>query len=120
MLKEIHVHYIDLQRFRLSVAKVCAVTQLREEMDTYILQKHTNGDSSETNQTILNIQDYMTVISPVTSEKSNVVYLQVLDAKSESKDTLMTFFFDYISVSLKDKEKNFCLLQPMLNCMKYM
>ena len=67
---------LDLQRFRLSVAEVCAVTQLREEMDTYILQKHANGDSSETNQTILNIQDYMTVISPVTSEKSNVVYLR--------------------------------------------
>ena len=36
----------------------------------------------------------MGVISPVHTEKSNVVYMQVLDAKSESKYTLMTIFFD--------------------------
>ena len=41
-----------------------------------------------------NIQEYMGVISPVHTEKSNVVYMQVLDAKSESKDTLMTILFD--------------------------
>ena len=52
-----------LQKFRLTVTEVCAVTQLREEMDNYILQKHFTGELSETNQRILNIQYYMTVIA---------------------------------------------------------
>ena len=36
----------------------------------------------------------MAVIAPMPSETCNVVYLQVLDAKSESKDTLMAILFD--------------------------
>ena len=42
----------------------------------------------------MSVQEYMAVISPVTAQKSNVVYMEVLDAKSESKDTLMTIIFD--------------------------
>ena len=49
----------------------------------------------------------MAVISPVKLDKSNVVYLQVLDVVSDSKDTLTTFFFTFIAVFLKDKGKSF-------------
>ena len=43
---------------------------------------------------IVTFQDYMAILSPVLAEKSNVIYLQVLDAKLESKDTLMSVIYD--------------------------
>ncbi len=63
------------------------MTALRQEFDTYILQKHIHSSTCDTEAAqpdppvVLNIQDYMWVIRPVEAEKSNIVYLQVLDAK---------------------------------------
>ena len=87
---------MNMEKFHLNSREQCAIDNLQKEMDTYILQKYTQFSSGAVpcNSSILSIQDYMQVISPVSVEKSNIVYMQVLDAKSESKDTLMTIFFD--------------------------
>ena len=52
----------------------------------------------------------MRVIRPVQSEKSNVVYLQVLDAKSESKDTLMQILFDLHRRFIEGQGKEYLVL----------
>ena len=86
---------MNMEKFHLNSREQYAIDNLQKEMDTYILQKYTHFSSGAVpcNSSILSIQDYMRVISPVSAEKSNIVYMQVLDAKSESKDTLMTIFF---------------------------
>ena len=98
-----HTHTLTLQSFKLSQTEENSLEELREDLNTYILQKYTHSltqnthTDASTQPVVLNIQDYMTymrVIRPVQSEKSNVVYLQVLDAKSERKDTLMQILFD--------------------------
>ena len=95
-----HTHTLTLESFKLSQTEETSLEELREDLDTYILQKYTHSltknthTDASTQPVVLNIQDYMRVIRPVQSEKSNVVYLQVLDAKSESKDTLMQILFD--------------------------
>ena len=50
------------------------------------------------------------MISPVKAEKSNVVYLQVLDVVSESKDTLMTILFDLHFCFIEGQRKEFLVL----------
>ena len=52
----------------------------------------------------------MGVISPVSAEKSNIVYMQVLDAKSESRDTLMTIFFDLHQRFIEHRGNEFLVL----------
>ena len=111
-----HTHTLTLQSFKLSQTEENAFEELREDLDTYILQKYThsltqNTDTNASTQpVVLNIQDYMRVIRPVQSEKSNVVYLQVLDAKSESKDTLMQILFDLHRRFIEGQGKEYLVL----------
>ena len=44
----------------------------------------------EPQKTFINIQDYLSLARANHTEKSNVLYLDVMDAKSDSKDTLMS------------------------------
>ena len=93
---------ISLDDFKISQNEETAIQTLQQQLNTYIVQKHittseSHGDSdhsSEIHSTFLNIQDYMGVTRPTTTETSSVVYLHVLDALSESKDTLMQILLD--------------------------
>ena len=86
-----------------------AIAQFRKEMDTYTLLNYTHcKDGADT--PIMSVQEYMAVISPVTAQKSNVVYMEVLDAKSESKDTLMTIIFDLHERFIERQGKKFLVL----------
>ena len=95
-----------MQIVHLGPGKKSAIAQFKKEMDTYTLLNCTHCADTP----ILSIQEYMAVISPVTVQKSNAVYMQVLDAKSESKDSLMTIFLIYTSISLSNMVKNFLVL----------
>lgn len=87
---------LDVQIMHLSLREKHAISQLRKHMDMYTLLNYTHSiDGSVTPDTpILSLQDYMAVLSPIKAGKSNVVYMQVLDSKSESKDTHMSIMFD--------------------------
>ena len=76
-------------------------------MDMYILQRHAYHSKSVAPGEILTLQDYMAVIAPIPSETCNVVYLHVLDAKSESKDTLMAILFDLHHRFIEGKHKQY-------------
>ena len=54
-----------------------------------MLQKVAIG-STNPQETFINIQDYLSLVRANHTEKSNVLYLDVMDAKSDSKDTLMS------------------------------
>ena len=77
---------LQLQSFQLSHTEQSGLKKLRQELDTYIMQKHIHSTDCrpETEQLdhseVINIQDYMRVVRPAETEKSNIVYLQVLDA----------------------------------------
>ena len=85
---------LELASFQQSASEEAVLQTLREQTDLYVLlQYHVHNQLSHRfeldSPVILNMQDYMKLVRPVISDKSNVVYLQVLDAKSDSKDTLM-------------------------------
>jgi len=66
-----------------------ALNELQEQIHAYMLQKVAIG-SMNPQETFINIQDYLSLARANHTEKSNVLYLDVMDAKSDSKDTLMS------------------------------
>ena len=83
-----HSNTLSHSDFQLNSNEKCELNHLREHMDMDILQRHAHRSKSVVPGEILTLQDYMAVIAPIPSETCNVVYLQVLDAKSESIETL--------------------------------
>ena len=57
-------------------------------LDTFHKEHEHFSSEIMPSNTFLNLQSYMHVIRQCETEKSDVVYLQVLDAKSDSRDTL--------------------------------
>ena len=81
-----------------------------------MLQKLTIADSSSEHP-FINIQDYFNMTRTIHTEKSQVVYLEVPDAISDSKDTLLELLQDLFSKFIKDQTRE--LLKVIKNYMKY-
>ena len=79
----------QLSDFLKNEQEISAISELQEELHSYILQKVALG-GSESVRILLSIQDYLSLTRTSHTERSNVLYLNVMDAKSDSKDTLMT------------------------------
>ena len=77
-------HFIPDLQVKLSTSERSAIAQFKKEMDMYTLFNYflSTDDTSEADACTLSIQDYMTIVCPVTVQKSNIIYMQVLDAKS--------------------------------------
>ena len=75
--------------FDTSPAEQKALDSLKQEFCTYQFQKHiygqTNGNASKA---FVDLKQYLTMAKPIQVEESKVVYLDVLDAVADSKDTL--------------------------------
>ena len=60
----------------------------------------TPSDNESSKNPFLNLQDYFSLIRPTNAEKSNVMYVEVMDAIADSKDTVVqmlhTLHADYI------------------------
>ena len=89
---------------------------LREQMELYVLlQYHVHKQLPHhfelDSPVVLNIQDYMKLVKLVIPDKSSVVYLKVLDAKSDSKDTLMQILHElYQQFIIGHEKKNLVLV----------
>ena len=70
-----------------------ALAELKEEMDVYMLQKVAVATKFP-QKTFLNIQDYFSCMRATHTEKSNVYYLNVMDAIADNKDTLISMLHD--------------------------
>ena len=105
---------MELARFQQSASEETVLQTLREQMDLYVLlQYHVHNQLSHRfeldSPVVLNMQDYMKLVRPVVPDKSNVVYLQVLDAKSDSKDTLMQILHElYQQFIIGQGKKTWC------------
>ena len=73
-----------------------------------MLQKQVSS-FSDNQMPFLNIQDYMREARPTKCEKLNVVYMEVLDAKADSKDTIMQILHNLNQQFIEGQKKE-CLL----------
>ena len=63
---------------------------MQHELFSYMLQKLAVAETSSEHPFInINIQDYFKVTRATHTEKSRVAYLEVMDAITDSKDTLL-------------------------------
>lgn len=79
---------IDLSDFLMDVTETDAIEELQKELYTFMLHRAAaNGSTVEL--PYLNVQDFLSVVRVTHTQQSNIVYLQVMDAKADSKDTIM-------------------------------
>lgn len=84
-----------LDDFKMSSSDISAVWELQWELNTYMLQKLIIGNC-EQQQVFLNIQDYFSITRVNDTEQSKILYLQVMDAVADSKDTIMQLLHDLL------------------------
>ncbi len=70
-----------------------ALSELKEEMNVYMLQKVAIANNCN-DKSLLNIQDYFSCTRATHTEKSQVYFLNIMDAVADNKDTLMSMLFD--------------------------
>ena len=74
--------------------KTLSMNEFQEEIHTYIMMQEVALECSETSEIYLNLQDYLSLTRANHTERSNILYLDVMGAKSDSKDTLMSMLQD--------------------------
>ena len=77
-----------IAEFKMREEETMSLQEMHRQVHTYMFQKHA-VNNTECEGTFLNIQDYFSVTQVTHTEKSRVVYLEVMDAIADSKDTMM-------------------------------
>ena len=70
-------------------------------------------------ETFINIQDYLSLARANHTEKSNVLYLDVMDAKSDSKDTLMSMLQNLHQQFISRQGRQHLVVEGMLKFMNF-
>ena len=99
-----------LRDFEVNPEEKQALEHLRKQLAVYMLIKTEHTSQSNT-QNLLNIREYMQITNPQTIEPSNVVYLSVLDAKADSKDTIMQVLQDANKQYIKGLKKQHVIME---------
>ncbi len=73
-----------LSDFTQSQGEETAMTELQEELNAYIVQKHIIREQNPDN-VFLNVQDYLELTRATHTQKSYVEFRQVIDAVADSK-----------------------------------
>ncbi len=77
-----------LSDFETSCEEALMLKELQEQLNVYMILR-TFASDTRPQYTFLNMQQYFSVTRANHTEKSNVLYLEILDAVADSKDTLM-------------------------------
>lgn len=83
-----------LADFFLSSSEHLAQLELNEELNAYMLQVLAT-EKGDTETPFLNLQDYFGLTRITHTERSHVVYLEVMDAVEDTKDTVMQLLHDF-------------------------
>ena len=83
----------SLSDYLMNSAKSLSLGEIMEEIGTYMLGKVSLA-STQPDSVLINLQDYLSILRPSHTEKSNVHYLCVLDAVADNKDTLTEILHD--------------------------
>lgn len=95
---------MTIEDFKASENESRAFRRLQEDVCTYMFQKQIT--ITEFNDYVfLNLKDYFKALRVRKREKSNVTYLRVLDAASDSKDTMMAVLQELHSQFSQSEER---------------
>ena len=101
---------LTINDFTMSEIENESLQDLQCELFTYMLQKVAIADS-DSEHPFINIQDYLNITRATHTEKSQVGYLEVLDAISDSKDTQLELLHDLYSKFIKDQTREYLVIE---------
>ena len=87
-----------------------SLQNLQYELFSYMLQKLAIADSSSEHP-FINTQDNFNVTRATHTEKCQVSYLEVVDAISDSKDTLLELLYDLVSKFIMDQTREYLVIE---------
>ena len=96
-----------LTDFTMSSFDTMAVWELQKDLNMYRLTLGNN----EPQQVFLNIQEYFNVTRVTHTERSEVSYLQVMDAVADSKDTIMQMLHDLYQQYIVEQNRQWLLVE---------
>lgn len=99
-----------IRDFQITVNERNALESLREKLNVYLLLTCENTKISP-QEPLLNMQEYLRSIKPCKEEESNVAYLSVLDAKADSKDTIMQVIHDIHKRYIEGQNKQWVIIE---------
>lgn len=102
----------SLSDFVISSRENDSLQEAQYELFSYMLQKTAiaNTDSS-TEGPFINIQDYFNLTRITHTERSQVAYLEVMDAISDKKDTLIELLHDLYVKLIKDQTREYLVIE---------
>ena len=83
---------------------------LQIEMNVFVIHRVALYNSSF-KYTFLNLQDYYSITRPTHTEVSNVMYLEVIDAVADCKDTMMVLLHSLRSRFIEEKDMRWLVLE---------
>ena len=83
---------LNLKDFTVNDVENEALSELNNEIFTYMLHKLSLQE--EENKTLVSLQDFLSLVHPNRTQKSEVQYLRVMDAVADTKDTMMSMIND--------------------------
>ena len=80
-----------MEDFLASAIETEVTLELHDDLHTYILY----GEAASTiNEQLISIQEFFSLVRATHTEQSQVVYLEVMDAVADTKDTMMQLLHD--------------------------
>ena len=101
---------LTLDHFLMSDSETEAMQDLHKDVNAYILHRAAI-DNSTAPKPFLNIQDYFSLTRATHTERSQIVYLEVMDAVADSKDTVMQLLHDLQQQFIVGKNMKWLVLE---------
>ena len=102
--------HLTLLDFVTNTEETQSQKELQSEMNVYIAHRVALHDSGF-KYPFISLQDYYVLTRPTHTERSHVMYLEVLDAVADSKDTMMGLLFTLKKNFIEDRNMQWLVLE---------
>ena len=100
-----------LSDFEVSGEESAALTQLQEDINIFLLQKHVTSSDTQENLSFISIQAFLSTCRNSSAQRSKVAYLRVMDAVADSKDTVLQLTHDLYQQFIFDQKMKWLVVE---------
>ena len=97
--------------FEINGEESAALTQLQEDINIFLLQKHVTISETQENQSFISIQDFLSTCRNASVQRSKVAYLRVMDAVADNKNTVLQLTHDLYQQFIADQKMKWLVIE---------
>ena len=97
--------------FEINGEESAALTELQEDINISLLQKHVTSSETQENQSFISIQDFLSTCRNASVQRSKVAYLHVMDAVADNKDTVLQLTHDLYQQFIVDQKMKWLVVE---------